>query len=105
MSSLATSPKTPQVEVLVFDVTGMDCGDCAKSVERVVGQLPTVGRAEVSFGAGTLTVLPGARRSGSVDDLVRAVGGAVDRAGYTATLRSDLRRGQDGPAWWQNRKV
>jgi Cd2+/Zn2+-exporting ATPase len=91
---------------LVFDVTGMDCGDCARSVERIVGQLPGIATANVSFGAGTLTVEPTAA-GGSGEDLVRAIGGAVDRAGYAAVLRSAGRihqRGAETP-WWQSRRV
>lgn len=100
------------LELLVFDVTGMDCGDCAKSVERIVGQLPNILRAEVSFGAATLTVEHAAGAVGAAADaesatdaVVRAVGGAVDRAGYTAVLRTDGRGGQAGPAWWRHRRV
>lgn len=99
----ATRP-SPDAGSLVFDVTGMDCGDCARSVERIVGQLPGIGRATVSFGAGTLTVEPTAG-SGNGEDLVRAVGGAVDRAGYAAVLRSASRGRGAEPPWWQNRRV
>ena len=31
-----SAPAVP--ERVVFDVAGMDCADCARSVERVVGQ-------------------------------------------------------------------
>lgn len=91
---------------LVFDVTGMDCGDCARSVERIVGQLPGIAAANVSFGAGTLTVEPTAA-GGAGEDLVRAVGGAVDRAGYAAVLRTAARtRGTEQPwGWVRNRRV
>ncbi len=93
------------VDPYIFDVAGMDCGDCARSVERVVGQLPNVGSASVSFASGTLTV----NRDGGAanhDDFIRTIGGAVDRAGYTATLRD-----QQGPTrvpatpWWRHRKL
>ncbi|MGI8483429.1 MAG: heavy metal translocating P-type ATPase [Thermomicrobiales bacterium] len=106
-SAAATAPGKGgfPLELLVFDVTGMDCGDCAKSVERIVGQLPNIQRAEVSFGAATLTVEHDGGEESPTDAVVRAVGGAVDRAGYTAVLRTDVRGGQAGPAWWQHRRV
>jgi len=93
------------VERLVFDVTGMDCADCARSVERVVGALPGVASAQVSFGTGTLTVDPASDTAG-IPGLTRAVGGAVDRAGYTATVRiaGELRTGARTP-WWKHRKL
>lgn len=95
----------PNGAPLVFDVTGMDCGDCAQSVERVVGQLPDVDSASVSFATGTLTV----NQDGMVrnhDDLVRSIGGAVDRAGYTAILRDDAGSVRVAPmTWWKNRKL
>lgn len=90
---------------VVFDISGMDCADCAKSVERVVGALPDISSAIVSFGSGTLTVVatPGQREN---DALRRAIGGAVDRAGYTATMRQEgaLRSASRTP-WWKNRKL
>ncbi|MGH2533206.1 MAG: heavy-metal-associated domain-containing protein, partial [Thermomicrobiales bacterium] len=43
---------------VIFDVNGMDCGDCARSVERAVAALPGVADARVNFGAATLTVEP-----------------------------------------------
>ncbi|MGC4105644.1 MAG: cation-translocating P-type ATPase [Thermomicrobiales bacterium] len=105
-TATATAPSRMPSDAgsLVFDVTGMDCGDCARSVERIVGQLPGIESASVSFGAGTLTVEP-TTASGSGEDLVRAVGGAVDRAGYAAVLRTAGRqRGTEAP-WWQSRRV
>ena len=90
---------------LVFDVAGMDCGDCARSVERVVGRLPDVGEATVSFAAGTLTVI---RHDGRAvhDDVIRSIGAAVDRAGYTATLRENGTRARvDRAPWWRHRKL
>ncbi len=90
---------------VVFDVAGMDCADCARSVERVVGTLPGVDTAKVNFATGTLVVQP--NPSGTeLDGLARAIGGAVDRAGYTATMRvaGELRRGAERP-WWSNRKL
>jgi Cd2+/Zn2+-exporting ATPase len=95
--SSTTSPSA-----LVFDVAGMDCGDCARSVERVVGVLPGIDAAQVAFATGTLTV---STTSGD-PDLVRSIDAAVERAGYSATLRTGA-----GPAriadtpWWQNRKL
>ncbi len=89
---------------IVFDVTGMDCGECAKSVERAVCQLPGVTAATVSLGAGLLTVQPGATEE--VAGLVRAIGGAVDRAGYSAQLRTPSgSRLAAGPVWWRDRKL
>ncbi len=98
--SAATTPGR-----VVFDITGMDCADCAKSVERVVGTLPDVSSASVSFGGGTLTIVPREQLT-ELDALTRAVGGAVDRAGYTATRREDgVFRSAPSVPWWRNRKL
>lgn len=90
---------------IVFDIAGMDCGDCALSVERVVGQVPGVATAAVSFGAATLSV--GIAESSSViPDMERAIERAVDRAGYVATPKTARRRANlAGIRWWQNRKL
>ena len=52
-----------------FRVDGMDCAACAKTVEKAVVALDGVTAAQVSFGAGTLTVdgdAPAARITGAV---------------------------------------
>lgn len=88
---------------LVFDVSGMDCGDCAKSVERIVTVLPGIVSANISFATGTLTV---AAESSGDPDMVRAIGGAVERAGYSAMLRVDgSMRNPAAAPWWKNRKL
>nr|MBA2776132.1 cadmium-translocating P-type ATPase [Chloroflexia bacterium] len=90
---------------VVFDIAGMDCADCATSVERVVANLPGVSAARVSFGAGTLTVEPKLPTVAG-KELARAVGGAVDRAGYTAIVRIDGAARSHAPrTWWRNRKL
>ncbi|HWV24970.1 MAG TPA: cation-translocating P-type ATPase, partial [Thermomicrobiales bacterium] len=94
---------TTAIRPMVFDVTGMDCGDCARSVERAVSQLPTVNSATVSLGSGTLTVSHG---ESVIDDLARTIERTVDRAGYTAMLRIEgqVNRMPREP-WWKSRKV
>jgi len=103
MSSATSSAVTG--EPIVFDIAGMDCGDCARSVERVVGQLPGVSTAVVSFGAATLNVGISEYDSG-IADMERVIERAVDRAGYTATPRTAGRRAilAEIP-WWKNRKL
>jgi PDZ domain-containing protein len=49
---------TGEQTVWLFDVTGMDCGGCAKTVEAGVRRLPGVEDAAVNFGAATLSVTP-----------------------------------------------
>ncbi len=64
-----------------YRVEGMDCGACARTLERVVGALDGVESAEVSFGAATLSL-----RGDVPEDRVLA---AVSSAGFT---RSSVRR-------------
>ena len=59
-----------------FRVDGMDCGSCARTLEKVVAGLDGVAEARVSFGNSTLVV------SGDVGET--AVQTAVRRAGYIA---------------------
>lgn len=68
----------------VFDVRGMDCSECARSVATAVERLPGVAAAQVNFGAGTLTVE--AEGTGQVD-LTPRVLHAVEVAGYKAVTR------------------
>jgi Cd2+/Zn2+-exporting ATPase len=73
-----------------FRVEGMDCGACAKTVERAVGALDGVISAEVSFGNATLAV------AGDAPDT--AITGAVARAGYRAHPVGDARPVRRGDA-------
>lgn len=68
----------------VFDVRGMDCAECARSVATAVERLPGVSSARVNFGAGTLTVE--AEATSSID-LTPKVLHAVEVAGYRAVSR------------------
>ncbi len=87
-----------------FDITGMDCGDCAKTVQAIVQRLPGVREARVNFAGGTLAVLPEGDARISPDAVVRAVA----QAGYGATVRGASEALAASPphvAWWQERRV
>ena len=94
----AVSPGTP----LRFRVSGMDCADCALSVERAVAGLPGVESARVNFGAATLTVVPGIGAELPGDD----VAATVARAGYHA-VPDVAQRGAlpDEAPWWRDRRL
>ena len=74
-----------------YRVGGMDCASCAQTVERIVGALDGVKRAQVSFGNATLLV------DGAVEP--SRVRSAIRRAGYTAT--DQLERPTGGPPFWR----
>ncbi len=86
----------------LFNVGGMDCGDCAKSIEAGVRQIPGLASATISFATGTLTVAP-------ADDRLthEAVIAAVEKAGYRATTRdpSALATANVPQRWWRSRRV
>ncbi|MCO5216840.1 MAG: cadmium-translocating P-type ATPase [Thermomicrobiales bacterium] len=88
---------------LVFDVAGMDCADCARTVERVVAATPGVSSAQVNFSVGTLTV----NANGNAhEDLPRSISHNVDKAGYQAMLRDNgVRANIQSTPWYLNRSV
>ena len=83
----ATPFRPAPAATLRFRITGMDCADCAASVERVVGAMPGVDTARVNFGAATLTVVPGTGIALPADEIARTVA----RAGYQATAETGPR--------------
>jgi Cd2+/Zn2+-exporting ATPase len=97
--ALGYETDAPAGETLLFDLRGMDCGDCARSVEKTVAALPGVALAAVNFGAATLAVTPspGGRLATGV------VTGVVARAGYEATLRGGVRTAARIPLWRERR--
>jgi Cd2+/Zn2+-exporting ATPase len=79
----AASPPATHSPTREYVVSGMDCADCARTLEASVASLPGVASADVSFGAGLLTVVADAQ---SVPDAhIRA---AAERLGYRAEARS-----------------
>jgi copper ion binding protein len=64
------------VETKTYDVVGMTCDHCVRSVHDEIGRIPGVQRVEVDLATGKVTV--GSDRP--VDD--QAVAAAVDEAGY-----------------------
>src|SRR5215207_6322863 len=82
----------------MFDVSGMDCGDCARTIEAGVRRLPGVESATVNFGAGTLTVVPSGEASTPA-----IVVSAVSQAGYRAAPRGAVELAPT--PWWRERRV
>ncbi|MGH2548496.1 MAG: heavy metal translocating P-type ATPase, partial [Thermomicrobiales bacterium] len=73
-----------QQNLLVFDLLGMDCADCAKSVQSAVSRLDGVKSATVNFGAATLQVTPIAPNSGLAGSITKT----VEHAGFEARERA-----------------
>src|SRR6187551_2081735 len=67
---------------LEFRIEGMDCGDCARTIEKAVATLPGISAASVNFGAARLSVV---RASGRQDGVETAIERKVSEAGYRAT--------------------
>ncbi len=57
------------------DITGMHCGGCVASVDRVLSKLPGVRAREVSVGKATVTFDEGAVSEAALRD-------AIDGAGF-----------------------
>lgn len=82
----------------VFQVSGLDCADCAAKLEKRVAALAGVVAAQVNFAAGKMTVDHTAP--------VAAILQAVDQAGYQAErLAAGPRRPEVKAAWWTNRRT
>ncbi len=56
-----------------YTITGMDCADCARTVQRGVSRLENVIKAEVDYGTGTLYVT-GSAAMGDIKHRVEALG-------------------------------
>ena len=83
----------------LFDVEGMDCGDCAKTIESGVSKLPEVRSASINFATATLAVTP-ADTALTQDAVIEA----VQRAGYQARPKDAARETAEQP-WWRRRRV
>ncbi|MDQ2784653.1 MAG: cadmium-translocating P-type ATPase [Chloroflexota bacterium] len=83
-----------------FDVTGMDCGDCAKTVQAGVARVPGVQEARVNFAVGTLivTAIP-------TETTPETISQTVAEAGYGAALRGVPVAPAATSGWWRQRRV
>src|SRR3954451_7377793 len=100
MAEAAVQVKTGKA--LEFAIEGMDCADCARTIEKAVGALPGAGSATVNFGAARLSVLPAGGNSTLSESVVLR---KVSEAGYRATplqARAALRQ---VPYWRRERRV
>lgn len=87
---------------LDFTIEGMDCADCALTVEKAVASLPGVGSATVNFGSARLSVVPAGVAAAPLPALIER---KVGEAGYRATpLRARALLAQE-PFWRRERRV
>ena len=82
-----------------FVIEGMDCGDCARTIEKAVAAIPGIKEASVSFGAGRLAVKT------DQHDLQAAIERKVSEAGYRATPANKRTQIEQVPFWKRERRV
>ncbi len=87
---------------LDFTVEGMDCADCALTIEKAVSALPGVGSATVNFGSARLSVVPAGADAGRLPPLVER---KVSEAGYRATPLAERAALAQIPFWRRERRV
>jgi Cd2+/Zn2+-exporting ATPase len=97
---LGYSVREETAEMWIFDVGGMDCADCARTVESGVNRLPGVVNAQVNFAAATLSVLPAAANLSK-----QQVIPAVEQAGYEAHIRGSEQPSIAAAPWWRRRRI
>ncbi|QQE75430.1 cadmium-translocating P-type ATPase [Brevibacillus composti] len=85
-------------ELTVYRITGMDCADCARGLEKKVGAIGAVQQVSVNFGAAKMTVR---HEGGAEETIVRT----VRQAGYDAVLEKDRKQLENRSFWLGNRKA
>ena len=77
----SVEPLNQKGNLKTFDVEGMDCGSCAKSIENHLNTIPAVKSVSVNFSTGKMKI----EHSGSVEDIITE----VSKIGYKASLQSN----------------
>lgn len=82
-----------------FRLTGMDCADCARTIEKNVAAIPGVEFAQVNFATARLTV----QHAPTImaDEIIRV----VEASGYGATTVRARAPVQERPFWVRNRRA
>ncbi|HWI47754.1 MAG TPA: cation transporter, partial [Rummeliibacillus sp.] len=76
----SAEPLNQKSNIKTFDIAGMDCSSCAKSIENHLNTLDFVKSASVNFSTGKMKI----EHSGNVDDIISE----VSKIGYEASLPS-----------------
>ena len=77
----SVEPLNEKENIKTFDIQGMDCGSCAKSIENHLNHLPSVKNVSVNFSTGKMKI----EHSGSVEEIIAE----VSKIGYKASLQSN----------------
>ena len=85
-----------------FVIEGMDCGDCARTIEKAVGALPGVRSASVNFGAARLSVATDSAQQPGIESAIER---KVSEAGYRATPLERRAALREVPFWKRERRV
>ncbi|HEX8228932.1 MAG TPA: heavy metal translocating P-type ATPase [Chloroflexia bacterium] len=97
--TVAANTRTGPLE---FVIEGMDCADCARTIEKTVEALPGVAQASVNFGTARLSVTPTVPAQLPVTSTIERV---VTAAGYRATPVAKRRSGESLPFWKRERRA
>ena len=77
----SVEPLNQKGNIKTFDIEGMDCGSCAKSIENHLNTLPSVKNVSVNFSTGKMKI----EHSGNVEEIISE----VSKIGYKASLPSN----------------
>lgn len=83
--------------VAAFNLSGLDCADCAAKLEKKLSAQPWVEDAKVNFGAAKLTI----RHNGTVSNIMQL----VEESGYGAELDGADKSAAEVSFWKNNRKT
>jgi Cd2+/Zn2+-exporting ATPase len=74
--TIASSSPTEVTSPQTFRIEGLDCPDCAVSLENAISALPNISSAELNFAAATLVVIPqdGSAVHSDVERIARDMG-------------------------------
>lgn len=93
---------TPRAGSMSFIIEGMDCGDCARTIEKAVAAMPSVRSASVNFGSARLTVTP---EQGTGAQIETEIAHKVREAGYRITPLQQRAGGEQRPFWREPRAL
>ncbi|MFS0671498.1 heavy metal translocating P-type ATPase [Peribacillus frigoritolerans] len=77
----STEPLDQKGNIKTFEIEGMDCGSCAKSIENHLNTLSTVKNVSVNFSTGKMKI----EHSDSVENIISE----VSKIGFKASLQSN----------------
>lgn len=97
MSAKGIAMEGISMQKTVLKLTGLDCGDCARKLEKSVAQYPGVTKASLNFAVGKMDIEHG----NNINELISL----IKSHGYGAVVEKEFGAKQETSSWYKDNRL